>query len=109
MAKKDFPLIFERSKEGRTSYNLPELDFPAFDLEEELDETYIRKTATELPEVSELDIMRHYSCLSNSNFGIDSCFYPLGLCTRKYNPKNNEDVASLEGFSQIHPYQDPKT
>jgi len=109
MAKKDFPLIFERSKEGRTSYNLPELDFPAFDLEEELDETYIRKTAPELPEVSELEIMRHYTGLSNRNFGIDSGFYPLGSCTMKYNPKINEDVARLEGFSQIHPHQDPKT
>src|SRR5699024_2263010 len=109
MAKEDFPLSFERSKEGRTSYNLPELDFAAFDLEEELDETYIRKTAPELPEVSELEIMRHYTGLSNRNFGIDSGFYPLGSCTMKYNPKINEDVARLEGFSQIHPHQDPKT
>lgn len=109
MAEKDFPLIFERSKEGRTSYSLPELDVPAFDLEEEFDNAYIRKNAPDLPEVSELDIMRHYTGLSNRNYGLDSGFYPLGSCTMKYNPKINEDVARLEGFSHIHPHQDPKT
>ncbi|HLR41579.1 MAG TPA: aminomethyl-transferring glycine dehydrogenase subunit GcvPB [Virgibacillus sp.] len=109
MAKQEFPLIFERSKEGRTSYNLPELDTPAFDLEGEFDDAYIRENAPDLPEMSELDIMRHYTGLSDRNFGVDSGFYPLGSCTMKYNPKINEDVARLEGFSHIHPHQDPKT
>src|SRR5690625_840229 len=109
MAKQEFPLIFERSKEGRTSYNLPELDTPAFDLEGEFEDAYIRKNAPDLPEMSELDIMRHYTGLSDRNFGVDSGFYPLGSCTMKYNPKINEDVARLEGFSHIHPHQDPKT
>ncbi|WP_067728072.1 aminomethyl-transferring glycine dehydrogenase subunit GcvPB [Oceanobacillus damuensis] len=109
MANQDFPLIFERSKEGRTSYSLPDLDVEEFDLDAELDDEYIRKTAPDLPEVSELDIMRHYTGLSNRNYGVDSGFYPLGSCTMKYNPKINEDVARLEGFSHIHPYQDPKT
>ncbi|MFD2045987.1 aminomethyl-transferring glycine dehydrogenase subunit GcvPB [Ornithinibacillus salinisoli] len=109
MANKDFPLIFERSKEGRTSYSLPELDVPDINLEEEFEESYIRKTAPDLPEVSELEVMRHYTGLSNRNFGVDSGFYPLGSCTMKYNPKINEDVARLEGFSHIHPYQDPRT
>jgi glycine dehydrogenase subunit 2 len=109
MAKQDFPLIFERSKAGRTSYSLPELDVPAADLKTDLDETYIRRTAPELPEVSELDIMRHYTGLSNRNYGVDSGFYPLGSCTMKYNPKINEDVARLEGFSHIHPLQEPET
>ncbi|WP_163969982.1 aminomethyl-transferring glycine dehydrogenase subunit GcvPB [Oceanobacillus halotolerans] len=109
MANQDFPLIFERSKEGRTSYSLPALDVPAFDLETELDDTYIRTEAPDLPEVSELDIMRHYTALSRRNYGVDSGFYPLGSCTMKYNPKINEDVARLEGFSHIHPYQDTKT
>lgn len=109
MVNQEFPLIFERSKEGRTSYSLPELDVPAFDLAEEFDDAYIRKTAPELPEVSELEIMRHYTGLSNRNYGVDSGFYPLGSCTMKYNPKINEDVARLEGFSFIHPHQDPKT
>ncbi|MDY0408424.1 aminomethyl-transferring glycine dehydrogenase subunit GcvPB [Virgibacillus soli] len=109
MANKDFPLIFERSKEGRTSYNLPELDVPEVNLSEEFSEAYVRKVPADLPEVSELDIMRHYTGLSDRNFGVDSGFYPLGSCTMKYNPKINEDVARLPGFSHIHPYQDPKT
>ncbi|HLT55813.1 MAG TPA: aminomethyl-transferring glycine dehydrogenase subunit GcvPB [Bacillota bacterium] len=109
MAKQDFPLIFERCKEGRTSYSLPEMDVPTVDLDEELDASYIRQTPPELPEVSELDIMRHYTGLSNRNYGVDSGFYPLGSCTMKYNPKINEDVARLDGFTYIHPYQDEKT
>ncbi|WP_419893769.1 aminomethyl-transferring glycine dehydrogenase subunit GcvPB [Oceanobacillus kimchii] len=109
MSKKDFPLIFERSKEGRTSYSLPELDVESFDLEEELGSEYVRQTPPELPEVSELDIIRHYTGLSNRNYGVDSGFYPLGSCTMKYNPKINEDIARLDGFSHIHPYQDVST
>ncbi|HAM80233.1 aminomethyl-transferring glycine dehydrogenase subunit GcvPB [Ornithinibacillus bavariensis] len=109
MTNQDFPLIFERSKEGRVSYSLPDLDVPEVDLEAELTATYMRQEAPELPEVSELEIMRHYTGLSNRNYGVDSGFYPLGSCTMKYNPKINEDVARLEGFTHIHPYQDPKT
>jgi glycine dehydrogenase subunit 2 len=109
MTNQDFPLIFERSKEGRVSYSLPDLDVPEVDLEAELTATYIREEAPDLPEVSELEIMRHYTGLSNRNYGVDSGFYPLGSCTMKYNPKINEDVARLEGFTHIHPYQDPKT
>ncbi|HLR74912.1 MAG TPA: aminomethyl-transferring glycine dehydrogenase subunit GcvPB [Virgibacillus sp.] len=109
MAKKNFPLIFERSKEGRKSYSLPDLDVPEVNLEEELEDAYVRKEAPDLPEVSELEIMRHYTGLSNRNYGVDTGFYPLGSCTMKYNPKINEDVARLDGFSQLHPYQNPKT
>jgi len=109
MANKDFPLIFELSKEGRTSYSLPDLDVPEVDLNEGLDDAYIRDTTPDLPEVSELDLMRHYTGLSNRNYGVDSGFYPLGSCTMKYNPKINEDVARLDGFANIHPYQDPDT
>lgn len=109
MGIKDYPLIFERSKAGRTSYSLPELDVPEYDLETELDDVFIRKTAPELPEVSELEIMRHYTGLSDRNYGVDSGFYPLGSCTMKYNPKINEDVARLPGFSHIHPHQDSNT
>lgn len=109
MANKDFPLIFEHSKEGRTSYSLPELDVEDVDLEAELEERYIRKSEPMLPEVSELDIIRHYTGLSKRNFGVDSGFYPLGSCTMKYNPKINEDIARLEGFSHIHPYQHTET
>ncbi|MFD2630811.1 aminomethyl-transferring glycine dehydrogenase subunit GcvPB [Oceanobacillus kapialis] len=109
MNSKDFPLIFERSKEGRTSYSLPELDIPEIDLDAEMESTYIRSNPAELPEVSELDIMRHYTGLSNRNYGVDSGFYPLGSCTMKYNPKMNEDVARMDGFSHIHPYQEAET
>ncbi|NBJ70177.1 MULTISPECIES: aminomethyl-transferring glycine dehydrogenase subunit GcvPB [Clostridia] len=105
MAKQDFPLIFERSKAGRIGYSLPELEVPDIDLAEELEETYIRKEAPDLPEISELDLMRHYTALSNRNYGVDSGFYPLGSCTMKYNPKMNEDVARMDGFSHIHPDQ----
>ncbi|GAB4073473.1 aminomethyl-transferring glycine dehydrogenase subunit GcvPB [Barrientosiimonas marina] len=109
MAKTDFPLIFERSKEGRTGYSLPEMDVPEVDLDSEFPDAYIRQEAPDLPEVSELDIMRHYTALSKRNYGIDSGFYPLGSCTMKYNPKINEDAARLPGFSSIHPQQDPST
>lgn len=109
MAKKDFPLIFEVSKEGRTSYSLPDMDVPEVDLNEGLDEIYVRQEAPNLPEVSELELMRHYTRLSKRNYGLDAGFYPLGSCTMKYNPKINEDVARLEGFSHIHPYQNPHT
>lgn len=109
MNKKDFPLMFERSKEGRTSYSLPELDIPDFDLDADIESNYIRTAPADLPEVSELDIMRHYTGLSNRNYGVDSGFYPLGSCTMKYNPKMNEDVARFEGFSHIHPYQETES
>lgn len=105
MANRDFPLIFERSKTGRTGYSLPELDVPDMDLEAELPKSYIRTEAPDLPEISELDLMRHYTALSNRNYGVDSGFYPLGSCTMKYNPKINEDVARMDGFSHIHPNQ----
>ncbi len=109
MANENFPLIFERSKEGRNGYNLPALDVPEVNLEEEVGETYVRKVQANLPEVDELELMRHYTGLSNRNFGILSGFYPLGSCTMKYNPVINEDVVRLPGFSHIHPYQDTST
>ncbi len=103
--KEDFPVIFELSKEGRKGYSLPDLDVPEINLEEEFDQDYIRKENPDLPEVSELQIMRHYTALSDRNIGIDSNFYPLGSCTMKYNPKINEDVVRYAGFSHIHPHQ----
>ncbi|MGM8214097.1 aminomethyl-transferring glycine dehydrogenase subunit GcvPB [Bacillaceae bacterium W0354] len=104
--EKDFPVIFEHSKAGRKGYSLPELDVPAVDLDSEFENDYIRQENPDLPEVSELQIMRHYTALSRRNHGVDSGFYPLGSCTMKYNPKINEDVIRLPGFSHIHPYQD---
>ena len=78
-------------------------------MDAEINDTFKRKAPPELPEVSELDIMRHYTALSQRNYGLDSGFYPLGSCTMKYNPKINEDVARLPGFSHIHPNQHPKS
>ncbi|QPC46849.1 aminomethyl-transferring glycine dehydrogenase subunit GcvPB [Mangrovibacillus cuniculi] len=103
------PLLFELSKEGRIGYSLPDLDVPEAPLESLLDETFIRETPAELPEISELDIMRHYTALSKRNHGVDSGFYPLGSCTMKYNPKINEAVARFAGFAHIHPLQDEET
>lgn len=109
MHKDNQPLIFELTKEGRIGYGLPELDVPEVDLESLLPKGLIREEAPELPEVSELDIMRHYTALSNRNHGVDSGFYPLGSCTMKYNPKVNENVARFAGFANIHPLQDEST
>ncbi|MGM7701947.1 aminomethyl-transferring glycine dehydrogenase subunit GcvPB [Pseudalkalibacillus sp. Hm43] len=107
--EKDQALIFELSKPGRAGYSLSELDVPETPIEEMLDADYIREEEPELPEVSELQIMRHYTALSKRNHGVDSGFYPLGSCTMKYNPKINEDVARIPGFAHIHPYQDEDT
>jgi glycine dehydrogenase subunit 2 len=106
MHNQDQSLIFEVSKPGRVGYSLPEMDVPTVNLEQLLPEGYLRAEEAELPEVSELDIMRHYTALSNRNHGIDSGFYPLGSCTMKYNPKINENVARYAGFAHIHPLQD---
>lgn len=101
-------LIFEISQEGHTGYDLPVSEVENYDLTAELGE-YARKEPARLPEVSELQIVRHYTALSNRNFGVESGPYPLGSCTMKYNPKVNEDMAGLDGFANIHPYQDPET
>ncbi|WP_139892532.1 aminomethyl-transferring glycine dehydrogenase subunit GcvPB [Bacillus sp. D386] len=106
MNKQDQPLIFEQTKPGRIGYSLPEMDVPESALTEFLPEEFIRTEEPKLPEVSELDIMRHYTALSRRNHGVDSGFYPLGSCTMKYNPKINENVARLNGFAHVHPLQD---
>jgi glycine dehydrogenase subunit 2 len=98
-------LIFEISRPGRVGSSLPESDVDAIDLKEKIPQHLIRDVSAELPEVSELQLIRHYTALSNKNHGIDNGFYPLGSCTMKYNPKINEDVAHLQGFTHIHPYQ----
>lgn len=103
------PLVFERSVAGRIGFSLPESDVPEIDLSSVVDAAYIRNEPADLPELSELDIMRHYTNLSNHNFGVDSGFYPLGSCTMKYNPKINEKVARFPGFAHIHPHQPEET
>ncbi len=98
------PLIFEIGSPGRTAAALPENDVPAQRVEEMLPPAMLREEPAGLPEVSELDLVRHYTGLSRKNYGVDTGFYPLGSCTMKYNPKVNEDVAALAGFSGLHPY-----
>ena len=102
-------LIFEISKEGRRACTIPPLDLPDIDLKELVPNNVLRETDTQIPEMSQLDIMRHFTLLSNKNFGIDTGFYPLGSCTMKYNPKINEDMAALPKFTEVHPYQPEET
>jgi glycine dehydrogenase subunit 2 len=93
-------LIFEKSCPGRRGFKLPQADVP---LAASLPEKYLRKSEARLPEVSELDVVRHYSNLSRLNFSVDTNFYPLGSCTMKYNPKFTEKIASMDGFAMLHP------
>ncbi|KIN80405.1 aminomethyl-transferring glycine dehydrogenase subunit GcvPB [Clostridium botulinum] len=99
-------VIFELSSEGRKGYRLPDLDVPEVELSKLLPKNLLREDEIDLPEVSEVDVVRHYTALSNKNYTVDNGFYPLGSCTMKYNPKINEDMAALSGFSKIHPLQD---
>jgi glycine dehydrogenase subunit 2 len=98
------PLIFELSRPGRCAAALPQLDVPFADLPAGL----VRDDLP-LPEVSEPDLIRHYTRLSQLNYGVDTGFYPLGSCTMKYNPKINEELARLPGLTDIHPYQPKET
>ncbi len=99
------PVIYELSRPGRSACSLPEPDVPAAPLPE----GWLRGDDLPLPEVSEVDLIRHYVRLSHLNFGVDVGFYPLGSCTMKYNPKVNEDASRLPGFAQTHPYQPEET
>lgn len=101
------PLVFELGQTGRRAYTLPNLDVPETDLTEL--SGFVREVAPALPELSEVDVVRHFTALSTRNHGVDSGFYPLGSCTMKYNPKRNERLARLPGFANIHPYQPTKT
>lgn len=107
--KKYDKLIFEISKPGRVAYSLPECDVPDIDIEEAIPKDYLSNRELDLPEVSQVDLIRHFTLLSNKNYGVDTGFYPLGSCTMKYNPKINEDMARLKGFTNIHPYQPEDT
>ncbi len=102
MWQKEEPLLFEMSSPGRTAFSLPELDVPEAELPAEL----VRDADTvNLPEISQLELVRHYVRLSQKNFSIDTHFYPLGSCTMKYNPKVNEAAAAMGGFTRSHPLQ----
>ena len=101
-------LIFELSKEGRKGYTLPENRMKEYALTA-LPDGLKRADVPELPEVSEFDVVRHYTNISNKNFGVDTGFYPLGSCTMKYNPKINEEICSLPAFTGLHPLQPAAT
>lgn len=104
-------LIFELSKEGRTGYSLGTSSFavdgvvPSASIPANLS----REDEPLLPQVSEVDVVRHYTNLSQMNFGVDTGFYPLGSCTMKYNPKINEEIANMKGFQALHPLQPAST
>ncbi len=97
------PLVFEMGSPGRKAYSLPSCDVPEVEIETLLPPGEIRTEIDELPELTELDVVRHFTRLSQWNFSIDTNFYPLGSCTMKYNPKINETLARLPGFAQHHP------
>ena len=98
-------LIFELSKEGRKGYSLPRNNFGDYKVPQSL----CRAEDAALPECDELTVVRHYTNLSNNNFGVDTGFYPLGSCTMKYNPKINEEMAALPQFQNLHPVQPEHT
>jgi glycine dehydrogenase subunit 2 len=95
----------ERSRPGRRAWSLPELDVPSADVSD----AHRRRQRADLPEVSENDIVRHFTRLSQINYGVDTGFYPLGSCSMKYNPKVAETVAALAGFQRLHPHQPEDT
>ncbi|MDO8445147.1 MAG: aminomethyl-transferring glycine dehydrogenase subunit GcvPB [Deltaproteobacteria bacterium] len=99
------PLIFERSSEGKRGIEVPKSDVGDIKPEDVIPADLLRADIEGFPEVSEVDVVRHFTRMSQWNYGVDTGMYPLGSCTMKYNPKVNEDIARLPGFSRIHPYQ----
>ena len=102
-AEEGFPLIFERSRAGRRAWSLPDVGVDAPELDDLIPAEHRRAEPPRLPEVSELDLVRHYTRLSQRNWAIDVGAYPLGSCTMKYNPKVAEDAAAMPGFSRHAP------
>lgn len=94
-------VIFDKSVAGRRGVTLPECDVPK---PNDISARYCREQPPELCELSELDVIRHFTALSRKNFGVDSGFYPLGSCTMKYNPKALEVIAGIDGFARLHPF-----
>src|SRR3712207_597015 len=98
------PTVFERSRPGRRASSMPALDVPAADPAQALPGVELAEDLPALPEVGELDLMRHFTRLSHRNHGIDVGFYPLGSCSMKYNPRVAEAAAALPGFRGLHPW-----
>src|SRR5262245_59565673 len=99
----DEPLIFERGSVGRVGYSLPEEDIPVREMTADVPAALCRDTLEEFPEVSESEVVRHFTRLSQWNYSAATTLYPLGSCTMKYNPIINEVVARFPGFAQLHP------
>ena len=99
------PLLFEQSSPGKRGYQLPPLDVPVIDAKKVLGAENVRDEIDDFPEVSEFEVLRHFTRLSTWNYAIDLGLYPLGSCTMKYNPRVNELVARTEGLAWAHPYQ----
>ena len=93
-------LVFEKSVAGRRGLRIPKSDVPT---SIHLKSEYLRAEPAAIPELSELDVVRHFTELSRRNFGVDTNFYPLGSCTMKYNPKVCERIAAYPGFAHLHP------
>lgn len=102
------PLLFELGSPARRAFDLPELDIPARKITDVVDPRFLRDDLSDMPELSEVDVIRHFTRVSTWNYHIDLGLYPLGSCTMKYNPKINERVARLEGFALAHPYLPPE-
>jgi len=96
-------LLFEEGSAGRRGFDLPALDVPSKDISEVIDSSLLRNGIPGMPELSEVDVIRHFTRLSTWNYHIDLGLYPLGSCTMKYNPKINERMARLDGFMLAHP------
>ncbi|MDP4125886.1 MAG: aminomethyl-transferring glycine dehydrogenase subunit GcvPB [Bacillota bacterium] len=99
------PLSFDLSANGRSAVSLPSCDVPEVAVDTLIPNDLLRQQEPSLPELSEVDVVRHFTHLSTFNHGVDTGFYPLGSCTMKYNPKVNEMLARLSGFTALHPYQ----
>src|SRR5215471_11843402 len=97
-------LVFEEGSPGRRGFDLPPLDVPKRDVNEVVESSLLRDNIEGMPELTEMDVIRHFTRLSTWNYHIDLGLYPLGSCTMKYNPKINERMARLEGFANAHPF-----
>jgi glycine dehydrogenase subunit 2 len=102
------PTIFELGRPGRGGWRLPPLDVPEIDPDEAFGLENVRSTPAEIPELTEPEVVRHFTRLAEMNHHVDRAIYPLGSCTMKYNPKVNEELAALRGFARLHPETDPE-
>jgi len=105
MREVDNRSIFEKSQPGKRATVLPKADFEYQNLDSLIPQKYQRAEKVKFPELSEIEIVRHFSNLACKNMGIDTNFYPLGSCTMKYNPRINEKAAAMSEFTATHPYQ----